>query len=147
VSIEENKALVRRLIDEIVGKANLAIADELIASDFVLRSPGRPDVRGREGYKQFCQAYFNAFPDLRMSVEEQIAEGDNVVTRWSSTGTHRGEVMGVPPTGKQVSMTGIVIYRCAGGRIVEEVEELDLLGVMQQLGAIPPAARPAGASA
>jgi len=82
-----------------------------------------------------------------MSVKEQIAEGDKVVTRWSATGTHRVEAMGVPPTGKHVSITGIVIYRCAGGRIVDEVEELDLLGVMQQLGAIPAAARPAGATA
>ena len=147
MSIEENKALVRRLIDEVVGKANLAIVDELIASDYLFRSPGRPDVRGREGYKQFCQAYLNALPDMQMSVEEQIAEGDKVVTRWSATGTHRGEVMGVPPTGKHVSLTGIVIYRCAGGRIVDEVEELDLLGMMQQLGAIPAAARPAGATA
>ena len=147
MSIEENKALVRRLIDEIVGNANLAIADELIASDFVLRSPGRPDVRGREGYKQFCQTFLNAFPDLRMSVEEQIAEGDKVVTRWSATGTHHGEAMGALPTGKHVSMTGIVISRCARGRIVDEVEERDLLGMMHQVGASPAAARPAGATA
>jgi len=82
-----------------------------------------------------------------MSVEEQIAEGDKVVTRWSATGTHRGELMGVPPTGKRLSMTGIVISRCAGGRIVEEVEELDALCMMQQVGAIPAAAHPAGATA
>ena len=147
MSTEDNKALLRRLIDEIVNKGNLAVADQLIASDYVYRSPGSPDVRGPEGFKQLVQMYRSAFPDLTMSVEEQIAEGDKVATRWMATGTQRGELMGVPPSGKQVSVMGMVISRCAGGRIVEEVELIDALGMLQQLGAIPAAAQPAGAPA
>jgi steroid delta-isomerase-like uncharacterized protein len=147
VSLEDNKALLRRGIEEVINRGNFAVADEIIASDYVYRSPGTPEVRGPDGLKQLVQGYRTAFPDLNMSVQEQIAEGDSVMTRWTATGTHRGELMGIPPTGKQVNVMGMIISRCAGGKIVEEVEIFDAMGMMQQLGVVPAAAEPAGASA
>lgn len=85
----------------------------------------------------FTGMFMSAFPDTKMTVEQQIAEGDKVVTRWKAQGTHKGELMGIPPTGKQVTVTGISIERIVGGMIVESWEEFDQMGMMQQLGVIP----------
>ncbi len=144
MSTEDNKALVLRVLEEIINKGNLALADEIIASDYTYRSPGSPELRGPEGFKQLVQMYITAFPDLHMTVEEQIAEGDSVVTRWVGTGTQHGELMGVPPTGKQATVDGIVISRIVNGKVVGETEIFDAMGLMQQLGAMPV---PAGAAA
>jgi steroid delta-isomerase-like uncharacterized protein len=137
MSAEDNKTLVRRVYEEIINKGNLNLADEAFASDYVYRSPGSPELRGPEGFKQLVTMYRNAFPDLHLDLDNLIAEGDTVVSRWTGRGTHKGELMGIPPTGKHVTVTGVVISRFAGGKSVEDWELIDSLGMLQQLGAIP----------
>jgi len=145
MSTEENKALVREVVEEVFNKKNLAVADRAYARDYVGYDPATPEpIRGPEGVKKDISAYHAAFPDLRFTIEDQIAEGDRVVSRFRCTGTHRGELMGISPTGKRAEVTGISIVRIAGGRIAEEWNAWDALGLMQQLGAVPP---PPGASA
>ena len=135
---EKNKAIARRSLEEIWSQGKMDVIDELIAADCVLHNPAFPDIHGPEGYKQLVADVRSAFPDLRLTVYDQIAEGDKVVTRWTLTGTHKGDFMGIPPTGVQVTVTGIDIDRIAGGKIVEEWTNDDVLGLMQQLGVIPP---------
>ena len=94
-------------------------------------------MRGPEGAKETAKMYRNAFPDVQLSIEDQVAEGDKVVTRWIGSGTHQGEMMGIAPTGNQVRVDGMTISRIEDGKIVEEWEIYDALGMMQQLGAIP----------
>lgn len=135
---EENKAIARRWGEEVWGKGNLAAVDELYATNFVFNwaPPGvGPDL---EGYKQTVTMFFAAFADIQASSEDMVAEGDKVAVRWTWRCTHKGEYMGIAPTGKQVTLTGIGIVRIAGGKIVEEWGEMDNLGMMQQLGVIPP---------
>lgn len=133
----ENKAIARRVIEECFNQGNLALADELYTANYVNHNapPGFP--QGPEGFKQEAGMYRNAFPDIQITIEEQIAEGDRVVSRWTARGTHQGELMGIPPTNKKATVTGIVIDRIAGGKIVEHWENFDQLGMMQQLGIIP----------
>lgn len=132
---EQNKSLVRHLNDEL-DKGNLAVLDELVAPNAVLHFPGSPPL-DRESMKQLLEMFYAAFPDLRHTYEDQIAEGDKVVTRQTSHATHQGEFQGIPPTGKQVTVTAIVIDHIVGGKLVEHWASPDLLGLMQQLGAIP----------
>jgi steroid delta-isomerase-like uncharacterized protein len=134
---EQNKAIARRVFEEVWNKGNLDALDEVYVADVVGHNapPGQPP--GIKGTRQFIGMYLQAFPDTRMVVEDQVAEGDKVVTRWTATGTHRGELMGMPPTGKSVRVTGITINRLEGGKIVEEWGIFDQLGMLQQLGAIP----------
>lgn len=133
---EQNKKLVRRLIEEVWNRGNFAVADELVASDYVGHT--QPDeTYGPEGYKQFFATLREAFPDLQFTVEDQIAEGDRVVTRWTARGTHQGEFQGIPPTGKQASVTGITVKRLANGKLVEGWTNADMLGLLQQLEAVP----------
>ena len=134
---EQNKTVGRRLFEQVWNKGDLAVLDELYAADFVSHSaqPGLPP--GIEGEKQFVRMYLGAFPDTHMVIEDQVAEGDKVVTRWTATGTHKGELMGIPPTGKQVKVSGITIDRLRGGKIVEEWASFDQLGMLQQIGAVP----------
>jgi len=134
----ENKALVRRAYEEIWSKGNLAVVEELYAPNFVLHDPAAPGVQGPEGLKQLITMNRTGFPDLKLAVVDQIAEGDKVVTHWTGTGTHQGEMMGIPATGKQGTVTGTTISRIAGGKIVEETTNWDTLGMLQQLGVIPP---------
>jgi steroid delta-isomerase-like uncharacterized protein len=133
---EHNKTLVRRVIEEIYNRGNLAAADELAASDLVVHLTSQ-EICGREGAKQYVAALRAAFPDLRMTIEDQIAEGDRVVTRWTARGTHMGEFQGILPTGKQARVAGIDIDRIADGKTVECWSHMDELGMMQQLGVIP----------
>lgn len=136
--MEQNKALVRRWIAEI-DKRNLDVADELVAADYIDHNPGLPGTApGREGLKQTNALLHAAFPDARHTIEDQIAEGDKVVTRMTVTGTFKGECMGIPPNGKQITMTGIMIHRIAGGQIIEHWAVADRLTFLQQMGAIPP---------
>ena len=138
MSIEQNKALARRWSEEVWGKGNLATIDELFATNFVFNyaPPGvSPD---REGYKQTVTNMCAPFADIRGTIEDMVAEGDKVVVRWTWRGIHKGEYMGVAPTGKQATITGINILRIVGGKIVEEWGEMDMLGMMQQLGVFPP---------
>jgi steroid delta-isomerase-like uncharacterized protein len=133
---EENKALVRRVIEEGWNKHNLALLDELYA-DCVYYNPATGEIKG-EALKQFLASMLAAFPDIRFTIEDLVAEGDKVVTRWSCTVTHQGEFMGLAPTGKQFTKSGIVISRIVEGKVVEERVEFDTLGFFQQLGALPP---------
>ena len=135
--LEQNKALVRRSIGEIF-KGNWAIVNELSARDYVYHMPGSPKPLTCEETEQFMRTLLAAFPDGRLTIEDMIAEGDKVVTRYTFRGTHKGDFMGIAATGKEVASTGIFISRIAEGKIVEEWEEYDALGFMQQLGAIPP---------
>jgi len=137
MSAEENKAISRRFIEEIWSKGNLPVVDEIIAANFVRHDPAdAAPVSGCEGIKQVVAMYRTAFPDLKFTVEEQIAEGDKVVTRWTSNATHQGELLGIPATGKKTSVTGIHIARLAGGKVVEEWNNWDTIGLMRQLGVI-----------
>jgi predicted ester cyclase len=137
MSVEENKALIRRLYDEVFLKWNLDVVDELIGPEFVGHEmpPGTPG--GPGGFKQFYGLIRSAFPDLRYAVDDLIAEGDKVVVRWTWQCTHKGDFRGIAPTGKRASVTGMAIYRIASGKCVERWVELDLLGLLEQLGAVP----------
>jgi steroid delta-isomerase-like uncharacterized protein len=135
---EELKAIARREVDEIFTAGDLAVVDELYAADYIGHDPTRPEpIRGPAGVKEQVSGYRTAFPDLQLTADEIVAEGDLVVTRWTATGTHEGELFGVTPTGRQVTATGISIIRVAGGKIVEDWTSWDALGLMQQLGALP----------
>jgi steroid delta-isomerase-like uncharacterized protein len=137
MSTEENKALVRRWFEE-TDKGNEAIVDELCAADYVDHSPPLPGMpEGSEGVRQANAALRAAFPDTVHTIEDQIAEGDKVVTRLRGRATFLGEILGIPPHGKVVEITGIAIHRIADGKLVEHWANADLLGFMQQLGAIP----------
>jgi steroid delta-isomerase-like uncharacterized protein len=135
---EENKTVVRRVLEEMFNEGNLDAADELIAPDFVDRVPTIPEeVRGPEGFKEFAAAYRAAFSDLHVEVEEQIAEGDLVATRWTATGTHDGDLMGIAPTGNRVTQPGMDISRVSDGKVAETWEGYNSMVMMQQIGAIP----------
>ncbi|MCI0391732.1 MAG: ester cyclase [Acidobacteria bacterium] len=138
MSTEENKTVVRRLIEEFWNQGQLSVADELYSTDAVHRDPVTPDLgSGPESIKQLRTLYGTSFPDQQFTVDDLVAEGDKVVLRWTVRGTHQGELMGIAPTGQQVTVTGITIYRLANGKIAEEVTSWDAFGLMQQLGAIP----------
>jgi steroid delta-isomerase-like uncharacterized protein len=136
---EENKAIHRRALEEVYGRGNLDVADELVSPDWVDHDPSAPPEmrRGPEGVKQQAAMYHEAFPDLEMTIDEQIAEGDLVMTRWTARGTHQGDLMGMPGTGKRVEVTGITVSRVSGGKLQEDWTNWDGLGMMQQIGALP----------
>jgi steroid delta-isomerase-like uncharacterized protein len=134
---EENKALVRRGWEQIVNERNPDAIDEVYAPDFVWHEPDQ-DIQGSEQARQFTAMYFQAFPDMNVTVEDVIAEGEKVVTRVTFRGTHQGETEELgPPTERQVELEGITIHRFEGGKIVEEWERYDNLSFMQQLGLAP----------
>ncbi len=137
MSTEDNKAQVRRFYEEVFNQKKRAAIDEFSDPSYVDHTapPGLPG--GIEGQKQLIGMYLTAFPDLHLTVEDMIAEGDKVVSRWTASGTHPGEFMGIPPTGKQLIAKGIEINRIAGRKFVEHWMELDTLGLLQQLGVVP----------
>ena len=135
MSTEENKALMRRWI-EAVNQRNLAVLDELCVPDFVYHNASQT-MQGLEPFKQVLSMYLAAIPDVHFTLEDVIAEGDRVVTRQTYRGTHQGKLMGIPPTGKQVTLTGIAISRIADGKVVEQWSNNDDLGLLQQLGVVP----------
>jgi steroid delta-isomerase-like uncharacterized protein len=133
---EENKAVARRSW-ELVGQHNPELLEEVYAADVVWHEPDQ-DLQGLEEAKQFYSMYLSAFPDLNVTVEDVLAEGDNVDSRYTVRGTHQGEIEEFgSPTGRQVEIKGITIHRIEGGKIVEEWERYDNLGVLQQLGLAP----------
>ena len=132
---EQNKARIRRVIEEAYSRGDLSVVDEVAASDMVIHALSQ-DIRGREGAKQLVTMFRTAFPDLQFTIEDQIAEGDMVVTRWTARGTHKGNFQGVPATGRQIRLVGTDIDRMTDGRVVECWAHVDELGLMQQLGAI-----------
>ena len=137
MSTEENKNIMAGTTEEIFNKGTLDVVDETHDKDFVGHIP--PDeTKGPESVKQFASQYRNAFPDLKITNEDMIAEGDMVVSRQTVTGTHKGEFQGIAPTGKKVTVTSILIVRIVNDKVVESWMNMDSLGFMQQLGIIPP---------
>jgi steroid delta-isomerase-like uncharacterized protein len=143
VSTEENKDLNRRFSEEVLNTGNVAAIDAFVAPDVTIHMPGQPSVRGREAFKQLAAAYFTAFPDFHETTEDEIAAGDKVARRVTWRGTHRGELMGLPPTGREVTVSGMRIFHIADDKIAEEWAVDDALGMMQQLGMIPVPEQPA----
>ena len=136
MSVEENKAIARRWNEEIWSQGNLATIDELLAPDFTFNYPTTGAAPDREGYKQTVADWSAPCSDVQSITEEAVAEGDKVVVRWTWSGTHTGDYMGVAPTGKRLTITGVSILRIVGGKIVEEWGEMDNLGLMGQLGLV-----------
>ena len=134
----ENKAIMRRLMEGVMNHGNMDLFDELVSPDFVNHSapPGAPPTR--EGWKQGFAMLRAAFPDAHLHIEQTIAEGDLVMNRFTVHATHQGELMGIPATGKEVTVGGINIARIADGKVMERWEELDMMGLMVQLGVVPP---------
>lgn len=133
---EDNKAIVRRLNH--IWEGDTAIIDELVAEDFTNHNPIVPDAPpGPEGFKQNVAAFRGAFPDIEFTIEDLIAEDDRVVLRAAGRGTHRGELMGIEPTGRSVTLAGIVIFRIEDGQIAERWAQFDTVGMLRQLGAAP----------
>ena len=137
MSTEQNKSIVRRWIEEGWNKGNLAVIDQVYGTDYIQHEPAPERVTNSEALKQYVGAYLTAFPDLHLTIDDLVAEGDRVVWRFTSTGTHNGPLMGMPATGKTSSITGIVIFRLENSRIVEGWVNIDLLGLLQQIGVIP----------
>jgi steroid delta-isomerase-like uncharacterized protein len=137
MSTEENKVRVRRLYEEVFNQKNLAAIDDYFAPTVIDHSlpPGAPG--GIEGVRQTIVMFLSAFPDLHLTVEDLIAEGDKVVARWTLRGTHQGASLGMPPTGKQFTMPGISVVRLDGGKSAEQWVVHDQLGMLQQLGLVP----------
>jgi steroid delta-isomerase-like uncharacterized protein len=136
--LEANKTISRRVIEEALNEGRLETVDELIAPTFVNHDPSATgELSGPDGMKQLVEGYRTAFPDLRVTIEDQLAEGDRVATRWTARGTHQGELMGIAATGKEATVTGLSIDRITDGKIVESWNNWDTLGLLQQLGVVP----------
>jgi len=133
MSIEENKAVMRRIVEEILNKGNMAVVDEVIATNYVLHGPFG-EYKGPEGFKQGVTMFRNAFPDFNVTIEDMVAEGDMVALRLTMRGTFKGEMMGISPTDKQLNMTEAIFIRFAGGKEVEARSYADSLTMYQQLG-------------
>ena len=136
---EENKANVRRFLEEGFGQGKTELVDEVLHSDFVCYDPNSEtgEIRGAQTIKGEIEYFRNAVPDLTYTVEDQVAEGDEVVTRYTASGTHQGEFFGAAGTGNRIEMSGIQIDRFdESGKMIEEWPEYDLLGAMRQMGAI-----------
>jgi steroid delta-isomerase-like uncharacterized protein len=141
---EQNKTLMRHAVEEVWNQGNLDAIGDYVANDFVVHaSTSAAEIHGPEGARQYFGMLREAFPDLHFTIEDQVAEGDKVVTRWTARGTHAGAFMGISPTGRQFSLTGIDIDRVVNGKAVECWTSVDELGLLQQLGALP-APTPAG---
>jgi steroid delta-isomerase-like uncharacterized protein len=135
--MSNNKQIMPRFV-EFINTSSEKLAVELVSPDAVFHVPGRPEpVRGPSGYLEIIGMMRGGFPDIQWSLEEMIAEGDMVAARFTMRGTHEGAFFGVPPTGKKVEVQAMNFYRFSGGKIVEEHGQPDLLGLMQQIGAIP----------
>ncbi len=138
MSAEENKAAARRFFVDAFSEGRLEAMDEVVAADAVAHDPGNPQYTGGpESAKGIVSMYRSAFPDIRFEVEDQIAEGDMVATRWTGAGTHEGDLPNVPATGRHSTVSGITIDHFEDGKVVESWTNWDTLGMLQQLGVIP----------
>jgi len=138
---DANKRIIQRLVEE-PWTGNFDVIDEFIAPDYVGHDPSEQEpTRGADGVKEFIERYRSAFDGVRLTVDDQFAEGEKVATRWTGRGTHTGEIAGIAATGKDVTVTGLTISRFAGGKVVEEWTTWDTLGMLVQLGVIPAPAR------
>jgi len=136
-SADENRRVVRRVVDEAWNSGNVAVIDELLSPDYVLHIPSREEGVDREGYRVAINMYRAALSEFRLAIDEMIVNEDRVITRWTISGTHRGPYMGLTPTDKPITLAGISIRRIEGGKIAEEWVASDMLGLMQQMGAVP----------
>ncbi len=135
---EQNKAIVRRVFEELWNQGNLSVADQLFTPNYTDHDSSSPDFgHGPESERKRVALYRTAFPDLRLTIEDLIAEGDTVMARWSCHGTHKGDLNGIAPTGKQFTISGVTIARFVNGKLSEGYVNWDALGLMQQLGAVP----------
>lgn len=141
MATEENKAIVCRFVEEFWNQGQTTAADELMTAEATIVLPGSGQV-GKERFKAFATTLRNAFPDWHSTVEEMIAEESCVGERWTGRGTHQGEFQGIAPTGKQVTVPGFVFYRVTSGKIAEFRGLFDGLGLLHQLGALPPSEQP-----
>ena len=145
MSTEENKAIVRRFLEGIFSQGNPDVVDELADPNFVVHDPssetGEVDA---QGVKESIAWSHSAFPNLRVTIEDQVAEGDKVATRWTVRGTHQGEMMGAAPTGNQVTFTGTQTDFISGGKMRESWSNWDTLGMLRQIGAVPAPGRQSG---
>ncbi len=139
MSAEENKAVERRVIEEL-NRGSLDIVDQLFAPNYVYHGP--VEAKGPEGFKQFWSMATSAFPDLKMTIDDMIAEGDKVVTLYTLSGTHKSDFMGIPASGNQVKVPVTLIVRFKDGKEEEAWGRADMLTLLQQLGAIPPMSQP-----
>ena len=137
MSTEENKATFRRYVEAVGNAGNLDLADDVFDRYLAHQPDGSVLERGPEDVKRFMGEFRSAFPDFHSTIEDQIAEGDRVVTRWRMRGTHQGEFRGIAPTGKELDITGIGIFRFSDGKVVESWDNFDQLGMMRQLGMVP----------
>ena len=144
VSTEENKAIVHRAYIEGMNTRDMGIIEEVFSPEYISHFPGQPPTQGIEPIKDVLQSFFDAFPDIVFKIEDQLAEGDRVATRWSAQGTHQGEWRGfpprengIPPTGRHVTFSATDIYLIAEGQIAEEWNTLEQLAVLEQIGAVP----------
>ena len=135
---DANKAVVRRWLEEAMEKGNIDIVDELFAETYVFRMPGAT-ATGPGEMRELATSYKTAFPDMRVTIDDQIAEGERVATRWTAQATHQGPLGDIAPTGNSVTMTGVLIIRFVGGKPVENWQNLDELGMLRQIGAVLPA--------
>jgi len=135
--LEDNKTLVRRQHEQVWSKGNLAVVEELYAPDFICHFPVGSEWRGPKGVKRKVKRQRAAFPDWNEEIEDIIAEGDKVVTRFTSRGTHKGKFMGIPRTGKKVKISEVAVFRIADGKIAEQWGFLDLQSLRRQLGTEP----------
>ena len=140
MSAEQNKSIVRRWVEEGWNKRNLALIDQLFAPNFYQHETGPEMVNNSEALKIFVSGYLSAFPDLQFTIEDLIAEGDKVVWRFTATGTNTGPFMGGPITGQSANVTGTITFRLEDSRMAEAWLNLDVLGLLQQMGIIPVAA-------
>ncbi len=132
--VEQNKELIRAAFGEL--EEVMASHERLYDPDWIGHFPGMPPL-DLDGHRQYSVAMNTAFPDLERMIDDLIAEGDRVVARWSARGTHSGDFMGIPPSGAVAESSGITVFRIADGRIAEEWSQSDMLGLLQQIGAIP----------
>jgi len=145
---EHNKAIVRCLFAELWNNGKLSVADEIFTPNYEHHDSSTPDFgHGPESEKRRATLYRTAFPDLHLTIEDVIAEGETVMTRWSCRGTHKGDLNGIAPTGKQITVSGVTVARVSNGKIAEGYVNWDALGLMQQLGVVPQLANKAKAAA
>ncbi len=137
MSNETNKATVRRLEEQVWNKRRVDLVEEFYTEDTILHAASFPSRSGLEAVREDLAMLLNAYPDIQVTIEDEIAEGDEVVVRWTMRATHQGELLGIPPTGKQVTNAGISIYRLVNGKIAEEWFWPDNLSSFQQMGVIP----------
>lgn len=136
---EDNRAILRRIVNEVINRGNLALADTLFAMEYIYHGPGGLELRGPDGFKQLLNVYRSAFPDVNITIDDTVAEGDKIAWRWTARGTHKGDLTGIAPTGRTVTVSGILVSRFSGRKVVEDWESFDELGMLRQLGvtAIP----------